>query len=272
MVEPLVQAIASFVEDTSKGNVYIAVLLLSGYAALMTSLGGLMIVLSKFFSGRVTFDKFLDLGMGFSSGVMIVASFTSLLLPAIELSRIVLVIVSFLVGAVTIHVLNRLIPHEHIIKGYEGPETLKRKIKAAWLVATAIILHNLPEGMSIGASASYSLSEGIAVALAIGTQDFPEGLAVSMPVYAVTGGLMVAIGIAVLSGLSEVLAAITVALFLGFNPNLLGAALAFAAGAMVYVVSYEALPESHRSGHEDLATIGFFAGFIIMMYLDVTLG
>lgn len=272
MLQQLLEGIAAFIENASMGDPIKAAFLLSMYAAIMTSLGGLTALLANIASDRSKLDVVLDVGMGFSSGVMIVASFTSLLLPALEFSGAGIVLLSFVAGAIFIYIINAAVPHEHFIKGYEGPSSLKRKVKAAWLVATAIIIHNLPEGMAIGASTVYNLREGLIVALAIGTQDFPEGLAVALPVFAVTGGFAIALVVAVFSGLTEVFAALLMAVFLGFNPDLLAAALSFAAGAMVFVVSYEALPESHRSGHEKLATVGFFIGFIIMLYLDVTLG
>ncbi|BAN90526.1 ZIP family metal transporter [Aeropyrum camini] len=267
----ILESIAAQLEALSGGSPVKAAFILSLYAFAMTSLGGFLVLAARFQS-RKRLDVLLDVGMGFSSGIMIVASFTSLLIPALELSSTSVVILSFILGALTVYVINEVIPHEHLFKGYEGPPTLRRKVKAAWLVATAIIIHNLPEGMSIGAAASYALSEGLAVALAIGTQDFPEGLAVSLPVFAASGNLLLAILVAILSGFSEVIAAIIVATIIGYSPGLLASALAFAAGAMVFVVSYEALPESHRSGNEKLATLGFFAGFIIMLYLDTALG
>jgi ZIP family zinc transporter len=217
-------------------------------------------------------ERLLDVGMGFSSGVMIVAAFTSLLLPAMDLAGLLVPLAGFVLGAASIFMVNELFPHEHIVKGYEGPEHLRRKIKAAWLVAIAIVIHNLPEGMAIGVSTVYDTAEGVAVGIAIGTQDFPEGLAVSLPVYASTGSLALAVVIAALSGLSEVATAALAALVAEASVAVLAGALAFASGAMVYVVSHEALPESHRSGHEKPATLGFFAGFIMMLVLDVALG
>ncbi|BAA80692.1 probable zinc transporter ZupT [Aeropyrum pernix K1] len=269
-MSPVLEVIAGLISGIAGGNPIKAAFLLSLYAFAMTSLGGFLVLAARTHGGRL--DVLLDVGMGFSSGIMIVASFTSLLLPALEISGPGIVIISFIVGAIAVYIINEILPHEHLIKGYEGPPSFRRKVKAAWLVATAIIIHNLPEGMSIGAAASYAISEGLAVALAIGTQDFPEGLAVSLPVFAASGSLYLALLVAMLSGFSEVVAATIVAALIGYSPGLLASALAFAAGAMVFVVSYEALPESHRSGNEKLATVGFFAGFIIMLYLDTALG
>ncbi|MET1128108.1 MAG: ZIP family metal transporter [Thermoproteota archaeon] len=257
----------------SGGSPLAAAVLVSLYAAAMTALGGFLAVFargSRASSSRM--ERLLDVGMGFSSGVMIVASFLSLLIPAMDLAGLPVPLASFVLGAATISLVNELLPHEHIVKGYEGPEHLKRKIRAAWLVAVAIIIHNLPEGMAIGASTAYNVSEGVVVGIAIGTQDFPEGLAVSLPVYASTGSLALAIAVAALSGLSEVVTSALAAFVAGASSAVLAGALAFASGAMVYVVSHEALPESHRSGHEKPATLGFFAGFIVMLALDAGLG
>lgn len=254
----------------SMENPLLAALLVSLYAALTTTLGGILVVLArKAREGRL--EALLDVGMGFSSGVMIVASFTSLLLPAIDLAGLPTSLAGFTLGALLIHVVNKLSPHEHLVRGYEGPESLRRKIKAAWLVAIAVIIHNLPEGMAIGASTAYSIPLGIATGLAIGLQDFPEGLAVSLPVYASTGSFKLAVALGALSGLSEVATALIAVLAAGGGAVTLALVLAFAAGAMVYVVSHEALPESHRSGHEAHATLGFFIGFLVMLSLDVAL-
>jgi len=269
-----VEAILEFFLGLAGGDPLRTAFVMSVYAAVMTTIGGLLVVPLRLLGGlsqeRVSF--WLDVGMGFSSGVMIVASFLSLLLPALELSPPSVVMPSFVAGALAIHVLNALIPHEHLIKGYEGPPGFYRKLRAAWLIAMAIILHNLPEGMAIGASSMYDPREGVLVGIAIGTQDLPEGLAVALPVLASTGSLATALAVASFSGFSEVLSSVVVAALALAAPNVLAASLSFAAGAMIYVVSHEALPESHRSGHEKPATLGFFLGFLVMLYLDTQLG
>ncbi len=270
----IVEGISRLFLEFSGGDPLRTALVMTLYAALMTTLGALLVVPLRI-TGRLKEEGlsfWLDVGMGFSSGVMIVASFTSLLLPALEISRPGIVLPSFVAGALAIHLLNAVIPHEHMVKGYEGPPGFARKLKAAWLVAMAIILHNLPEGMAIGASSIYDPAEGVLVGIAIGTQDFPEGLAVALPVLASTGNIVTALLVAAFSGFSEVLSGLLVALLALAVPGILAASLSFAAGAMVYVVSHEALPESHRSGHEKPATLGFFLGFLVMLYLDTQLG
>jgi len=242
--------------------------LLGAFAALTTSLGGLVVLLLR----RGVSPRVLDIGLGFSSGVMTVASFTSLLLPAIELAGSpTMPLAGFVLGAFAIAALHKLLPHEHpFTEKYEGPEW-GRKIRAAWLVALAILIHNIPEGMAIGASTAYSIATGVATGIAIALQDFPEGLAVALPVIAATGRKGLAILIAVLSGVSELVVAVPTALLGSIAAKSLPLLLGIGAGAMIYVVSHEALPESHRSGYENEATLGFFIGFILMLLLDTML-
>ena len=246
---------------------------MSAYAATMTTLGSLPVVAVR--AKRRPGDDgiledLIDVGLGFSSGVMIVASFTSLLLPSIEGGGISIALPGFIAGALAVALVNEVIPHEHIFKGFEGWRWARRKIKAAWLVALAIIIHNFPEGYSIGVSSAYNVVDGVRVGLAIGLQDVPEGLAVALPILAITGSRFLAVLVASLSGLSEVVAAMGAALAFT-DSRLLYLGLSSAAGAMVYVVSHEAIPESHRSGSEKKATVGFFLGFIVMLYLDTVI-
>ncbi len=244
-------------------------------AMLTTSLGAIPALLIKYDkSGTQGFEKLLNIGLGFSSGVMVVASFTGLLLPSIESGGLTITLTGFMVGALAIAMINKIIPHEHIFKGFEGPTEFRRKIKAAWLVALAIILHNIPEGYSIGVASAYQLMEGFKMGLAISFQDIPEGLAVALPILAITGSKPLALIVTFFSGLSELIMAVAaVAIFAIFKEleDLLYLSLSSAAGAMIYVVSHEALPESHRTGKEKEATIGFFIGFILMLYLDTAL-
>lgn len=247
-------------------------LYMSSVAMALTTLGGLGVLFAGDLRDPRRFSLLIDLGLGFSSGVMLVASFTSLLLPSIESYGVTAPLLGLTLGALTIHFINMVVPHEHFVKGYEGPVAGVRKLKAAWLVAFAIIIHNLPEGLSIGAASSYSGVDGVTIGLAIAIQDIPEGLAVSIPVYASTGSVWRGIFYAWLSGFSEVLTALPAAALSKYSIILLPYMMGFGAGAMIYVVSHEALPETHRSGHEDKATLSFFAGFIVMLILDTLLG
>ncbi len=213
----------------------------------------------------------LDAGLGFSAGVMVTASFTSLILPGIRVGGLPPVLLGLLLGAAAMYVVEHRVPHQHVVKGFEGPEWAKRRLEAAWLVALAIIVHNLPEGMAIGAAAAYEPGEGVALGVAIGVQDLPEGLAVTLPLLLAGHGLARALLVGVVSGAAEPLLAVPTA-FLASPAAVLPVALGFGAGAMLYVVSREALPESHCSGHEDYATLGFFTGLLVMLALDTLLG
>jgi len=253
------------------GSPIMLALIMSGIAMTLTTLGGLPIL----FISKPEGDRFgllIDLGLGFSSGVMIVASFTSLLLPAMDIGGPARPLAGLLLGAITVHVINNAVPHEHLVKGFEGPREALRKLKAAWLVALAIIIHNIPEGVSIGASSAYNPAVGVVTGLAIGIQDIPEGFAVALPVYASTGRKWYALFLAFLSGLSELVFAVPAALVASYSLALLPLVMGFGAGAMVYVVSHEAIPETHRTGNEDKATLAFFTGFVVMLLLDTLLG
>ncbi len=261
------------ISDLSGNNAVLLALILSTLAMLSTTLGGLpvLIMRGKRASDR-SFSLLVDLGLGFSSGVMVVASFTSLIIPAIEEFGLISPLFGLIAGALSVHLVNSVIPHEHLIKGYEGPSQAAKKLKAAWLVALAIIIHNLPEGLSIGVASAFGLRDAIALGLAIAIQDAPEGLAVALPVYATSGRVARALFYAWLSGFSEVVLAVIAASLTSLSAPLLPAAMGFGAGAMIYVVSHEALPETHRSGHENKATLSFFTGFVVMLILDTMLG
>lgn len=268
----MASSFAEAIVAASGGDPVKVALIMSSVAMALTTLGGFGAVFVKGSMDTRRFSLVIDLGLGFSSGIMIVASFTSLLLPAIDSYGALKPIIGLVLGAVSVHVINKAVPHEHFVKGYEGPSGGLRKLKAAWLVAFAIIIHNLPEGFSIGAASVYSGISGVTVGLAIAIQDIPEGLAVSIPVYASTGSLAKGIFYGWLSGFSEVVFALLAAILSDYALILLPYMMGFGAGAMVYVVSHEALPETHRSGHEGKSTLAFFTGFIVMLLLDTVLG
>jgi len=258
--------------EFADGDPLLAAIAGSGFAAAMTAFGGIVVAILRPPRDPSTGEKYIDFGLGFSSGVMIVASFTSLLIPSIERFGLAPTLAGFVLGFTLMHAVNELVPHEHIVKGYEGPPPLARKIKAAWLVALAIIIHNVPEGMSIGAASAYSPVDGAKLSIAIGLQDFPEGASVALPVLLASGSRRLAAGLAALSGLSEVLAAVPTSLAASHSLLLLPALMGAGAGAMVYVVSNESLPETHRSGREIVPTLGFLLGFVTMLALDAGLG
>ncbi|MDR6984523.1 ZIP family zinc transporter [Rheinheimera pacifica] len=225
-------------------------------------------------------QKLLDVMLGFGAGVMLAACMFSLIVPALALltdsgaspwRSSGSVALAILLGGAFMLLLERLVPHEHFIKDEDRlrGQTLRR----SWLFVFAIALHNIPEGLAIGASfASGDTAAATALATGISVQDIPEGLVVAMALLAVGYSRTLAVGIAILSGLTEPVMAIVGAAVLGESSLLLPWGLAVAAGAMLFVISHEMIPESHRQGHELAATNGLMLGFVLMMLLDTALG
>ena len=225
-------------------------------------------------------QKLLDVMLGFGAGVMLAACMFSLIVPALALltdsgaspwRSSGSVALAILLGGAFMLMLERLVPHEHFIKDEDRlrGQTLRR----SWLFVFAIALHNIPEGLAIGASfASGDTAAATALATGISVQDIPEGLVVAMALLAVGYSRTLAVGIAILSGLTEPVMAIVGAAVLGESSLLLPWGLAVAAGAMLFVISHEMIPESHRQGHELAATNGLMLGFVLMMLLDTALG
>ncbi|MEO7072654.1 MAG: ZIP family metal transporter [Rhodanobacter sp.] len=243
-------------------------------AAGATAIGTLPALFARDISQRVQDSMF-----GFGAGVMLAASAFSLALPGIHAAQDngagpwaagAIVSAAILVGAALLLLLDRLVPHEHFIKGAEGMSS--RRIKRAWLFVFAICLHNLPEGLAIGVGfAGTDPAQGLALAMGIAIQDIPEGLVVAMALMAVGYGRGYAVMIGMASGLIEPLGAVAGAAVIVSLPLLLPVGLGFAAGAMLFVVSHEIIPESHRQGHENFATGGLMIGFVMMMILDTAL-
>ena len=209
----------------------------------------------------------LNAGMGFAAGVMLVASFTSLLIPAIEKGDIGTAILGFVIGVAIIKALDLLIPHEHLLSGSKEDKTLV-SLKKAQLMALAMVIHNIPEGMAVGAATAHSIADGLAIALAIGLQDMPEGLAVAIPILMITGRAGLSFTIGALSGIAEALAALLPALMIAYTHMTLPLVLALASGAMIYVVIHEIVPEIYSHGQDESVTVGFFMGFLVMLALD----
>jgi len=244
-----------------------------------TSLGASMVfVLKKNISGNL--QKILT---GFAAGVMVAASFWSLLQPALESSEemgalsFVPAASGFLIGVGFLLLLDEVTPHMHFDKQEEGPRSgLKRTTK----LILAVTLHNIPEGMAVGVvyaglisqSAGISQAGALALALGIAIQNFPEGAIVSMPLRAegMDKGRTFLFG--VLSGVVEPIAALVTILAAGAVVPVMPYLLAFAAGAMMYVVVEELIPEMSEGTHSNLGTIAFSLGFVLMMVLDVALG
>ncbi len=226
----------------------------------------------------------LDVSLGFAAGVMIAASFWSLLAPAIAMSEhlgrwaIAPVAAGFLCGGLFLRLVDRFLPHFHPATGTtEGVSTSWRR---SLLLVMAITLHNIPEGLAVGVGfgavgagfEEASLGGAISLALGIGLQNLPEGLAVSLPLRREGFSRWKAFVWGQFSGLVEPIAAIFGAAVVGLARPVLPFALAFAAGAMIFVVVEDVIPESQASGHGDWATLGVLFGFTLMMVLDVTLG
>jgi len=248
---------------------------------LLTALGAFFVFVTKTVSKKV-----LDAMLGFASGVMIAASFWSLLAPAIEMSTDCVLgawfpsFIGFFLGAIFLKVIDKVLPHLHIGYPEEEIEGIKTSWKRAVLLVTAITLHNIPEGLAIGVTfgailagfPGSSLGAAIALTIGIGLQNFPEGFAVSMPLRREGMSRIKSFWYGQLSAIVEPIASVIGASMVISIRSLLPYALAFAAGAMIFVVVEEVIPESQRNGYTDLATMGTIMGFLIMMILDVALG
>ena len=240
--------------------------------------GGLIITAFNMFGAlavliwRSPSQKFLDVALGFAAGVMLTASFTSLILPGVEYGGIVAVIVGIALGVIFLDRADSWIPHLHPARGTEGPET--NRLRAVWLFILAITLHNMPEGLAVGVGfGAGDLANAIPLMLAIGIQNIPEGLAVAVSsLNAGMGSYSYASFVGIRAGLVEIPLTLLGAWAVQFAQPLLPYAMGFAAGAMLYVISDEIIPETHRTGHERMATMGTLVGVMVMLYLDVALG
>jgi len=241
------------------------------------------------FSRRRFSQKYLDASLGMAAGVMIAASCWSLLVPAIELAEPTYgtglkwapALVGFVLGAAVLRGIDAVLPHLHA--GLAVSEGIKTPWQRSTLLVLAITLHNIPEGLAVGvafgAAGSLSgpartaqLGAALVLAVGIGIQNIPEGTAVSLPLRREGMGALKAFWYGQLSGLVEPVGGVLGALLVLSISSVLPYALAFAAGAMLFVVVEELIPESHRHGNVNLATAGVIAGFALMMTLDVALG
>ena len=244
------------------------------------------------FFTRTVNQKLLDAMLGFAAGVMIAASYWSLLAPAIEMSEInaaagglpswVPAAIGFMSGALFLFSIDKILPHLHIGFKVEEAEGIKTTWHRSVLLVLAITLHNFPEGLAVGVAfgaLAYQdnitiemLAGPVALAIGIALQNFPEGLAVSMPLRREGFSRFKSFWYGQLSAVVEPIAGVIGAAMVLMMEPLLPYALSFAAGAMIFVVVEELIPESHRKGNTDLATMGAMVGFTVMMILDVALG
>jgi ZIP family zinc transporter len=247
----------------------------------VTALGAAFVFLNKTVSRKIMVAM-----LGFAAGVMIAASFFSLLLPAIDMAEAEGVpgwlpaVVGFLAGGLFLWIVDKILPHLHQGLRVDQAEGLKTHWQRSILLVLAITLHNIPEGLAVGVAfgavaagiPSASLTSAIALALGIGLQNFPEGMAVSMPLRGEGLSRWRAFLMGQASGIVEPIAGVLGALAVLLVRPLLPYALSFAAGAMIYVVIEELIPESQRDTNTDIATLGAMGGFALMTFLDVALG
>ncbi|MDO4283212.1 MAG: ZIP family metal transporter [Clostridia bacterium] len=245
-----------------------------------TTLGAFMV----FFMKNKMNSKIEKLLLGFASGVMIAASIWSLLIPAIDMTKAqggiswVPATVGFLLGILFLLILDSIIPHLHLDS--EKPEGIQAKLKKTTMMVFAVTLHNIPEGMAVGVTfagvlannSGITIAGAFALAIGIAIQNFPEGAIISMPLKSEGMSKSKAFLYGVLSGVVEPIGAILTILLTSIVVPILPYLLAFAAGAMIYVVVEELIPESQTGEHSNIGTIGVAIGFVIMMILDVALG
>lgn len=245
-----------------------------------TSIGAALVFIMK---NKIS-DKLLKTLMGFAAGVMMSASIWSLLLPAIEQENSnnhiawLAPSIGFMVGIIFLLLLDTFVPHMHTESKVE--EGVKSNLSRITKLLLAVTLHNIPEGMAVGVvfagylsgNSSISLTAAFALTIGIAIQNFPEGAIISMPLKAEGISKKKAFIYGVLSGIVEPIAAILTILFTGLVTPLMPYFLSFAAGAMIYVIVEELIPESQSGSHSNLSTIGVAIGFIIMMILDIQLG
>lgn len=259
-----------------------AALIATTFTWFITALGASLVFFFKTIHRGV-----LDGMLGFTGGVMVAASFWSLLMPSIELSEKFYpsmpwmpAAVGFLLGALFLFILDKSMPHLHINFSENESEGVKTQFHKTTLLVLAITLHNIPEGLAVGvlfgAAANgiegATIAGAITLAIGIGIQNFPEGFAVAMPLRRAGASRFKSFWYGQLSAIVEPIAGVIGAAAVIYMEQLLPFALAFAAGAMIFVVVEEVIPETQRDKYTDIAVLGFIGGFVVMMVLDVALG
>lgn len=248
--------------------IYIYAFIGSFLAGLSTVIGSIPVLFGK----RISL-KLQDILLGFSAGIMLSASFFSLILPALKIAEnlyyrpfnILLVSLGIIVGSLIFLIFDKLIPEDYFLKLYKEDS---KRLKKMWLFILAITVHNFPEGMSSSISFFSDIKEGISTATGIGIQNIPEGLAVALALYLNGFSKSKVFLITLLTGLVEPVGGLISIVIFTFTNYILSFGLSFAAGAMLFVVSKEMIPETHKKGFEKEATFGLIGGFIVMMILD----
>lgn len=263
------------------GHPILQALVATFFTYVVTAMGAVPVLFTTRFNQKV-----MDVMLGLASGVMLAASFWSLLAPSIAMSSSygrldwLPAAVGFVAGAAVLRVIDMLLPHLHPdFAGGLAPEGIKTSWRRSTLLVLAITLHNIPEGMAVGVAfgasaipgSASTLSAAVALAIGIGLQNFPEGLAVAMALRREGVSRARCLWYGQLSGIVEPIGGVAAAALVLVAQPILPYALSFAAGAMVYVVVEELIPEAERKGNVDIATMGLIAGFTIMMILDVGL-
>ena len=224
-------------------------------------------------------DRTQDGLLSGAAGIMLAATFFSLLLPALaqadEISTnkyfaVSLVAAGVLAGAGGLFLIHRHVPHEHFVLGKEGPEA--SRLARIWLFVMAITLHNFPEGMAVGVGFAGGVDNGVPLALGIGLQNIPEGFAVSISLLSIVYSRGAAFWVGVLTGLVEPVGGMVGAAAVSLAEPAMPVILGMAAGAMLFVISDEIIPETHRRGYETVATFSLLGGFVLMMFLDTVFG
>lgn len=220
-----------------------------------------------------------DMLLGYAAGVMLAAACFSLILQGIDigaeqygsaLAGVLVVILGMMIGAYGLYVVHRYLPHEHLIKGPENVDAVE--IRRVWLFVLAITFHNFPEGLAVGVGfGGGDISNGLSLTSGIFIQNLPEGFIVALVMLGLGYSRAVAIGIALLTGVVEVFGGFIGAALVSVVEPALPWALAAAGGAMIFVISHEVIPETHRNGYETPATFALMAGFVTMMLLDVAI-
>ena len=259
------------IEYLQQYNVILIGLMASLAAGLATGLGAIPIFFTKNIS-----HKMLDTMLGFAAGVMLAATSFSLIVPAIEyggggVRGAGITVFGILLGGVFLDLMDKYSPHVHLLEARrEGGRSSLSKV---WLFVIAITLHNFPEGLAVGVGfGNGDIANGITLAIGIGLQNVPEGLAVALALVRENYSSSKAFIIALFTGLVEPIGGLIGVALVQIAQPILPLGLAFAAGAMLFVISDEIIPETHKHGFERFATYGLLIGFVIMMFLDVTLG